>query len=206
MSLSDAAVTLAGLVQIDLPARTLRFADGGMVKWGSDVFDVSDDVFGALAGMSVQREGLGDLAPGLSLSIIPPGDAAASTLSNKAMQGSRVRIWLAEVSRATGQVSGTPDLLFDGIVDVPRLALRGKARMLEIDMVSQAERLFLLNRGNVLSTRFHQTLFAGELGFDGADGVPMNEAWGAQSPPTGTVSSGRGLSAGAYSAFVLGGI
>lgn len=183
MALGDSGVLLAGLLRMDLPGRTVRLADGGLAVWGADRFEGADDVFGHIQDVRIDREGVGDLAPGGVLVMAVPGSSAAADVSNPAMQGSRIRMWLAEINKATGAVTGTPDLLFDGIVDVPRLGPDGKGRVLEIEFVSQAEVLFLRNQGNVLNKRHHVTMWSGEQGLDNANGVSIKVAWGAKAPP-----------------------
>ncbi|MFN7028386.1 MAG: hypothetical protein ACK4PC_03375, partial [Sphingopyxis sp.] len=58
-------VTLAGLIRIDLPEKTLLLCDGSYVKWGSDTFRAADDDFGSIGSVTVPEEGVGDELPAM---------------------------------------------------------------------------------------------------------------------------------------------
>ena len=174
------------LVRVDLPARTLRLCEGADTRWGADSHVVHDDDFGSLFAGELGSEGESDFAPGGTITLNAPNGTAAVTLSGAAMQGSAIKVWLAEVSGTTGLVTGTPELLFSGFIDVPRLRRAEGKRMLDLEFVSGAERMFRRNRGNTLSTRFQQSIWSGELGFDNATGVQLSVAWGVEAPARGT--------------------
>ena len=59
------------------------------------------------------------------------------------------------------------------------------SRVLELNFLARSEALFLRNEGNVCSSRFHQSLFAGERGFDNCTGLAGYLAWGALAPSRG---------------------
>jgi hypothetical protein len=193
MALSDAKIMLAGLAEIVLPSKTLRLCDGGFIYWDGDKYQSSDDEFGTIESVDAVEERSGDEAPAGSLTFLPASTSAAATLSQPTFQGSPMRFWMAEVNEATGEVVGTPELLFDGELDTTTLRLSRGSRLLEMGFISVAERLFRVNEGNVLSTRFHQSIWAGELGFDNATGISTTVAWGVAGPPRGsTAPSGGG--------------
>ncbi|HYI43724.1 MAG TPA: hypothetical protein VD768_08900, partial [Sphingomicrobium sp.] len=123
---------------------------------------------------------------------LPASTAAAAALSQPSFQGSPIRVWLAEVDPAAGTVIGTPELLLDGELDTTELRLSRGQRKLDIGYISVAERLFQVNEGNVLSPRFHKSVWPGETGLDNATGVGLSVAWGVQSPPRGYSYSGSG--------------
>jgi hypothetical protein len=174
------------LVQVDLPGRTLRLCEGADTRWGAESYVTDEADFGSLLSGELGSEGESEFAPGGLITLNPRGGVAAAVLSNPAMQGSGIKIWLAEISGSTGLVIGTPELLFSGFVDVPRLRRADGKRILELGFVSGAERLFRRNRGNTMSTRFHETVWAGELGFENATGVQISVAWGVDAPPRGS--------------------
>lgn len=175
-------VTLAGLVKIELPDVTLRLCDGAFVIWDAETFTASDPDFGTIGSMEPVDEGVGDEIPALRMNFLPNSSAAAADLSKPEYQGCRVRMWIAEVDLATNEVIGDPSLEFDGQADSTDLVIDRGTRELEMDIVSAAERLFLINEGNTLSPRFHKSLYPGELGQDNAIGVGVGVAWGTALP------------------------
>lgn len=175
-------VMLAGLVKIELPDATIRLCDGGFVKWGDEIFDAEDPVFGTIGAVEAIEEGIGDELPALRMTFLPRSTAAAADLSQPGYQGARERKWIAEVDPDTGMVVGTPSLEFDGMVDSTILVQGEASKALEMEVVPSLERLFLVNEGNTLSPRHHKSLFPGELGEDNANGVGVGVAWGTALP------------------------
>ena len=189
-------ITVAGIGKITLPARTLFLCDGGMVRWGSEVYLDEDSEFGSIGSFGLLGDSVGDLAPGGSIGFIPVDGVAAATLSNPAYQHSRIQIWLADVNWHTGFVIGAPAVLFDGLLRNTAIKSARGTRRVEMDFVSRADRLFRNNQGNVCSDRFHQSIWAGELGFVNATGVPTTRAFGIAGPPRGTFNAGSGGQSG----------
>jgi hypothetical protein len=185
------SVTLTGLMKIEMRSGgpTLRFCDGGIAIWGAENFAAKDDVFGAIGALEALEEGVGDEVPALALTFLPASTAAAADLVQPGWQGSRVRFWIGEVTAATGMVTGTPELMFDGQIDTGDLIVDRGQRAVEYDIVSTAERLFALNEGNSLNPRFHKRVWPGETGEDNATGLGSTVAWGAASP-AGTAVAG----------------
>jgi hypothetical protein len=179
---------ITGLAEFNLPAKDIRLCDGGFVYFGANKFTSADEDFGSIEAIDAIDERAGDEAPGGSLTFLPTSTAAAATLSDPSFQGSRIRFWLARVDEATGLMDGTPDLVFDGLLDTTSLRVGRGTRALDMEFISTAERLFQINEGNVLSPRFHKSVWAGELGFDNATGVGITVAWGVPGPPRGSVS------------------
>lgn len=180
-------ITLSGLAQIDLRGGdTLRLCDGGVVTWGSDTFNAADATFGSISSMEPLTEGVGDEVPALRMTFDPPSTAVAAELTQPGWQTSRVRFWIAEIDRTTGLTSGTPELMFDGQLDTADFIVARGSRSIEFEVVSTAERLFELNIGNTLSSRFHKAVFPGETGEDLATGIQTTVAWGVESPAGGS--------------------
>lgn len=182
---SAMVITLAGLAKIELPARTLYLCDGGMVQWGSETYHGDDSEFGVIAAIDGLRDATSDQAPGGRLTFLPASAAAAATLSSPGYQNSRIRFYLAEVDQATGQVIGTPDLVFDGLLDATVLRIADRRRELDMDFIARAERLFSQNEGNMLTSRFHESIWPGEFGFANATDAQISVAWGIEAPPRG---------------------
>jgi hypothetical protein len=189
-------LTITGLAEITLPTQTIRLCDGAFVYWGANKFESSDPDFGSIESVDSIEERVGDEAPGGRLTFLPVSTAAAATLSQPTFQGSPMKFWLARVNETTGLLDGTPELVFDGELDTTTLRVGRSTRALDMEFISVAERLFNVNEGNVLSPRFHKSVWAGELGLDNAHGVGTTVAWGVEGPPRGVtvVGSGGGFS------------
>lgn len=175
------AISVRGLMKIELPEHTVRLCDGGFVVFDGETYRSKDALFGAIGSVDVLAEGKGDEIPALELELLPPKSAAIADLSKPGYQTSRVRFWIAEWSRALGQITGTPELMYDGQIDQTSLKL-GKTRTLTMTVVSNAERLFELNIGNSLNPGFHKAVWPGEKGHDNATGLTVPVAWGVESP------------------------
>ena len=182
-------VLLSGLMKMELPDRDVLLCDGGFVVWDGQTYQASDDVFGILTGFDALSEGVGDEAPAGVLTMAPPTTAAAVTLSRPGYQGSRIRLWVAEIDEMTGYVIGEPDLMCDWQIDSTRLRIGRGKRELEIGCVTRGQRLMLVNDGNTLSPAWHRLVHPGEAGLDNATGLTTDVAWGAASPPRGQVAS-----------------
>lgn len=189
MALSDDAIWLAGLVEMQLPTGTVRISDCAAVMWGSTLYDAEHASFGTIASMDEIEEGIADELPAWSLTFHPSDDADAVTIANPAFQGARILCHLAEINPVTGSVIGTPDLVFDGIIDVPTLRIGKSARAVDFSVVGRTDKLFLLREGNTLSSAFHNSVWPGESGFDNATGIELSVAWGTKSPPRGAGAS-----------------
>jgi hypothetical protein len=190
MSFTNPSVTLSGLCKIILPARTLYICDSGMVMWGSETYLDQDSEFGGIGGFALQADGVGEIAPGGMISFVPVSGVAATTLSSPSYQGSKIKIWVAEVSDATGLVVGTPQLLFDGLLRMTTIRSNRASRRVELEFSSTADRLLQRNRGNVCSDRFHQSIWPGEEGMANATGAATTRAFGIDAPARGTVIGG----------------
>ncbi|HEY1605626.1 MAG TPA: hypothetical protein VGF77_08495 [Allosphingosinicella sp.] len=190
MAFTGDAITVTVLAKFELPTATIRLCDGGAVTWGSDAYAAEDPVFGTIQSAAVPDETISDQAPGARLTFIPHSDAAAIDLSQPIFQNSRVRFWFAEVARATGAVTGTPEQLADMRLDMTTLRVAKGSRLLDMDLITTADRLMNIEDGNVLSPRFHKKVWPGETGLDTMTGATTTKAWGVQAPPRGTVAVG----------------
>lgn len=174
-------IAISGLCQIDLPGYTLRLSDGGVITWSGNTFYPRDATYGAIGSVDAMTEGEGDELSPLEMTLLPPSDTAAANLVQPLFQGSRVRFWIAEFTLATGAVSGSPDLYFDGELDQATLEMADFS--LSLSIIPRAGRLFETNTGNNLSPSFHKSVWSGETGHDNATGLGRVVAWGAVTPP-----------------------
>jgi hypothetical protein len=191
-------IRLSGLMKMELPGeQTVRLCDGGFVPWGDEIFLSTDPTYGVLAGFEALTEGVGDEAPAGTLTMLPPSTAVAGDISRPGNQGSRIRLWIAEIGD-DGRVVGTPDQMADWQLDRTVLTIGRAKRSLEIGCVTLGQRLMVQNEGNVLGSSFHAGIFPGERGHDNAVGLEASVAWGTASPPRGAVSAGGGAYRGNY--------
>lgn len=175
-------IGLTGLIKIELPAATVLLCDGGFLRWGADLYRSAHPVFGTIGSVEAVTEGVGDEVPAFRMTLQPASDAAPAELSQPGFQRCRARFWLAEYDRDSGAVVGTPDLMFDGVLDQTSLAVGQAQRDLEATIVSTAERLFERNSGSPLSPVTHKSIWPGETGNDNASGLTKPVAWGVESP------------------------
>ena len=203
MALTDTFYTLAGLCEIELPSRTIRLCDGGLVNWvGRGLFQAEDSEFGTIGDVQAISENVGDEAPMGQMTMLPPSIVSSAALFQPNAQRSPMRFWFAEISPASGLIVGTPELQFSGFIDTVTVRQSRERRVVEITFISEAERLFWTKEGNVLSPRFHKSVWAGELGLDFATGAQIAVPWGVSGPARGTVGvSSSGSSTGWSGAF-----
>jgi hypothetical protein len=188
MALTDNVILLAGLMEIVFPSRTVRLCDGGYLTFEGNSYTSSDAVLGTIGSVDGVTDAIGDEAASGRLTFLPPEGADLSTVRAADAQASTITFWLAEVSAATGAIIGTPESLFYGMIDTVKTVSERGSRRVEIEFVDAAERLFMVREGNVLSPRFHKTMWPGELGFDHATGSPEQVAWGTSSATRGVTN------------------
>jgi hypothetical protein len=188
-------IHMVGLMKITLPLTTIRLCDGGHMWWGADKYTSDDATYGAVGGLEAVDERISDEAPATRITLLPPSVTTAADLFLTNAQSSPVEMWLGEYDPATGAVTGTPEKVFSGRIDAVNLRIGKTERAVEIDIVSEAERLFMNREGNVLSTRFHQTAWPGELGFEHATGAQVAVPWGVAGP-------GRGAGIPFFGSFI----
>ncbi len=187
-------IMIAGLMELETIGRTVRLCDGGLLDWpGRGMFVSIDEEFGTIGSVDAPAESIGDESAGGRLTIDVPTTEAAIDLAQAEMQGKALRFWLAEVDASTGLMIGTPEKMFEGQVDTVSISLGLNERSVVIEYVDAAERLFAIREGNVLTSRFHQTAWPGELGFDHCTGVGLQVPWGVSGPSRGGIGMSFGL-------------
>lgn len=197
--------TVFGAVEIMLNGgRIIRLLTGsGLVAFAGKTFTGRDATFGVLHSIENLDDGIGDEAPAINLTLVPASDAAAAVLASASMQGSQVSIWLGAVEPSNGLVIGDPLLIFLGVLDIPTLKAGANSRLLEFEVTSAFEVLFLNDDGARLNDRFHGYVWPGESGLAGVTAVTQQIYWGG-SPASGVTRSGSGgggAAAAARSAF-----
>lgn len=200
------ATTLAGIIRVDLPDGSVRLADGGVVYFGGDAYRSEDALFGSLLSASALSEGVGDEIPGGEIVFRPPSTVPASDVNRGDFQGTRVRMWIAEIDGDTGAIVGTPEQEVDGQIDVTTLRHAREGRTLNMVFVSRCERLFIVNEGNGLNGAFHRKVWPGELGLNNAVSVSTTFAWGSIGAGRGAVTIGSGGGGGGGGGSISGGV
>ncbi len=193
-ALQGAAPTIVVLLKIELPDHTIRLVDGaGVVAYESQTFTGEDETYGTLSGIESIEEGVGDEAPKVRISFLPPTVTAIANLTAPGVQGSPVNIWMGAVDPSTGLIVGDPELLFSGELDEAELATDQGSQILLMDVASIWERLFDSNEGARQNQDFHQSIYgtSNEGGFNDVTGVQKKLYWGFQGP-TGAQNYGGG--------------
>lgn len=186
------AVTIACFLKWELPERNVLLCDGGMLEYSSEPYQSEDVDFGAIHTPSPIDAAFGDVAEAGQVVLAPQGEAAVTDWWRDDLFDTRLRIWLGNVD-ADGYTVSNATLLADLLVDTyERRQNSGGEELLGLDLIGRAEKLFLINEGNVLSQRFHQSVFAGEDGMNNCTDLTGYLAWGAATPPRGSTSGGGG--------------
>ncbi len=189
MALGDRIVGLAAFIKLELPGGDVRLSDGGALKFNDEIYQVKHPVWGSIAEAPPAEASVGDLAPGGTIALAPNPITPISVLTDPAIGGSRVQAWLGEVDWPTGIVA-TAERLGDWFVDVRYQRIGRGSRIVAFELLTSIERMFLTNRGNVCSPRFHKSLYPGEKGFDNCTDVEVSVPWGTQAAPSGTTGGG----------------
>jgi hypothetical protein len=193
MPFTGPVITAAGLLEITLPTKTIRLCDGAWVDWPSvGRFETSDEDFGTIDSVDAVTESIGDEAIGGTISLLPPSITGTSDLFMPTAQGGPIKGWQAEVDIETNQVVGTPTQLFAVQVDVATIVSSRSTRTLNIDFIDAAEKLWMVKEGNVLSPRWHKSIWVGETGLDAVTGSPVAVPWGITGPGRGSITVGSG--------------
>lgn len=208
MTFNTDFLMMSTLIKVVLPSETLRICDGGFIVWGAEpdglggtsaqTYNSEHADFGTLYTGDGLAEGEGDEAPAASITFLANSNAAVSTLVNPSNQWSEVSMWQSVVDMTTGLVVGVEGLFF-GVIDVTTLREGSEGRLLDIDLVSDTERFFMVNEGNRLSQENHQTRYPGEYGLNNMTGVEYDVAWGTESRPRGTGAQAPGYGYGSGS-------
>lgn len=182
------AITLVTLVKVELRSgETVNWIDGsGVVVFGGETYAGTDDVFGVLGGVESLTDGIAAEAPRWRFTFTPPDMAGVLAFCDPENQGSLVYVWEGVINKTTGLLVPDPDPVFDGFIDVP--VFSPKSRAVVADCASVWELLFDDDEGANLSDAFHQSVWAGELGFAYMTGVQRQLPWGIDAPRPGVVS------------------
>lgn len=187
--------TVFGAVKVELPDRTVCLVSGGVVTFGGDTYVSQDDVFGTIAAVGRVKDGTGDEAPALSITLLPDSDADAATLSSPTYQGSPVSLFYGAIDPATGAVIADPLGLFYGELDQPTLTVDQGIRELEYEAASAFDRLFSGDEGIRLSDSHHMEVWPDESGLANVTGVQRSIYWGIDRPAS-SLNYGSGGSFG----------
>ena len=109
-------VGLAVLMSVAFPTGTARWSDGGYFVFEGETYRSSDPVWGSIASVDAIAEGLGDELPSTGFSVFPAKDTPVATLDSDALQGSRVKVYIAEFDAPSGQITEA-ELYYDGRID-----------------------------------------------------------------------------------------
>lgn len=160
----QAGAKIAHLVTVELPEHTIRWTDGGFVRWGADVYRARDARFGVLSSIGEIVDGVDDDASPVEIRVIPPTLESLDDLIASDAQGGVVTIHLAGVDEETGALIGEPYRLHRGRLDRPIVAIG--AMILTYEILT-AEALGLEpSEDQRLNDAFHQSVWPGERGYE----------------------------------------
>jgi hypothetical protein len=188
--------TVFGAIKVELPESTICLVDGGVVTFGGDTYTAKDDVFGTIGSVDRIRDGTGDEAPALSITLLPDSAADAATLSSPTYQGSLVSVFYGAIDPATGAVIADPLPLFYGELDQPTLTIDQGVRELEYQIASAFERLFSGDEGIRLSDSHHKEIWPDETGLSQVTGVQKAIYWAIDKPSSAITYGAGGFSGG----------
>lgn len=182
MSATDPIVTLAWFLKLEAPDGDVRLCEGGMLDYASERYEAEHPVFGVLHDGDELTAGFGDMAEAGTLVLAPSPAADEADWWRADLAGCRVRIWMGELD-ADGVTVSSAKQLADWLVDtIARERGPGGVELLRLGTIGRPEKLFLKNEGNVCSQRFHQSVWAGEKGFNNCTELQAFFAWGAEAP------------------------
>lgn len=189
--LKEQAIRVFTAVQMALPAAgpypayTLNLIDGAgfvtfFVNGVSTTFSGEDSLFGVLGTISAISEAVATEAPRVTITVFPPTSDAVGQLNQPLYQGAPVKIWFGLVNETTGAVIGQPELLFSGRLDTAKTTAQPNARVVELDVASVFERLFVAQEGDRLTDRWLQSIYPGATGLRLNNDALQDPMWGAE--------------------------
>lgn len=159
-----AGARIVHLVTVALPDHTIRWADGGFVRWGDDAYRSVDARFGRLSSIGEIVDGVDDDASPVEIEVIPTSLESLEDLIAIDAQGGVVTIHLGAVDDVTGLLIGEPYRLHRGRLDRPIVSMGAMTLTYEI---LTAEALGLEpNEDQRLSDAFHQSVWPRERGYE----------------------------------------
>lgn len=168
------------LVTVVLDSGTVRWTNGVDVAWDSETYRCEDPVYGRLGGISEIEDGADGQATVCDLTVLC--DAAAMALwIDPAEQGALVTVHLGALSRSDGTLSGEPDLLFRGELDLARLS-SGATQGLVIECITEEARMLEPNEGQRLSNAFQTAIFPADTAMADVTGVRNKVYWRRDQP------------------------
>lgn len=193
MSFAGRRLMLARLVDIVLPGGTIRLGEGGIVKLSGETYRAKDPAWGTIGAVEAPDEAVGDEAPGLVMTFLPVSAAAAAALADDENYLAPVRVRLARVDRDTMIADpASVEQLGDWLMDEPEMVWSDGKLSLRIGLITWADRLMNVNKGNVLASGFHESVWPGEYGLRNAVNAGRTVAWRTNAPPRGAVRGGGG--------------
>jgi len=177
------------------PAYNINLIDGaGSITFAvgavSTTFTGDDPTFGTIGTISAVSEAIATEAPRVTVTLLPPSEVAVGQLNQPQYQGAPVKIWFGLVSELDGAVIGVPELLFSGRLDTAKTTAQANVRMVELDVASVFERLFIASEGDRLTLRWQQTVHPGETGLALNNSALNDPMWGAETAKNGGISQG----------------
>lgn len=203
MSFSGVQAMLAIALRMELPGRTVRLVEGGVVEWNGEEYTADDVAFGTVEDFENYSSGSADEAPAYEFTMHPPSSASAAAISDPTFQKSPCTLAILSVDKDTGTVL-TQKTIFSGLLSYTNIEGGLRRRLVKIGKSTHLDLFFNTDKGNRISPAFHRMIHPGETGLDMMSGTAIKVPWGDQGPQpkirgygssNGTVSGG-GLAGG----------
>lgn len=164
LELQTPAPTPILLVTTTLNAATVRLTDGGFAVWSAQTYASESATYGAIGAIGEIEDGADGQATVCDVTLLCDQTAMGLWI-DPAEQGSVLTVHLGALDRATGLLEGTPELLFRGELDQPRIG-SGPSQSLVYDCITEEARMLEANDEQRLTDSFHRSVWPGELGYD----------------------------------------
>ncbi|MGB7407147.1 MAG: hypothetical protein WA908_01460 [Pontixanthobacter sp.] len=192
MSRDADQITLTCFAKLEAPNGDVRLCDGGFVYFEGEKYEAQHDIYGTIQSIDEIEASFGDLAEGGDIVFSPNPDAALTDWFRADLENSRLRIWIGEIAEDGKNVVRATQIADRLVNTAGRDQNPSGEDLLPLSLIGRAQKLFLVNEGNVCSERFHKSVWPGENGFNNCIDNQVEVAWGVASSPNGTTSGGRG--------------
>lgn len=167
---------------------TLCWTTGGFGDWdgGNDEgvwerFTQRQGDYGTVGELPPFEDGIDGQNSRMDLTIYPDSEAALAAMADRKHQATPIMVWEVDIDPLSGQLIGTPDLLFRGEVDFPRLTI-GDSWELILECGTEEARNNEPHDERRLTHAFHQSVWPGELGCAYVNQLGRKIYWRADQP------------------------
>ncbi len=158
---------------------TIRWTDGGFVRWDGNLYRALND-YGVVSRTDEIVDGIDNEVTACTLEVLPANQDAHDAMTAYGAQGSTITQHLATVDFATGLLTGEPELLLTSEVD--DVALGSAAGAIAIHTITEEARMLEADDQRRATDAFHQSIWAGELGYANKTTLRRKRFWRLDNP------------------------